>query len=242
LKRVQKEICQTLPPIAGVPNGALILRDQVFANMKLETFQTVVKPKVDGTIYLSQVFEQNTLDFFIAFSSIIATIGSIGQSSYSAANCFVKALIAQRRQRGLAGSVIDISRVVGVGYVEREAKAAGKLSDKELARLSNVAIPMSEPGLHQLFAEAIIAGTPGSGLKSDIISGLRTLTLDESKDVHWAAQVEFSHFIQDRGHAGAQMAVSRPKYLSKLFCWPQKVLKVWSEYCKVRFTFHDPSF
>jgi hypothetical protein len=75
--------------------------------MRLEDFQKVVKPKVDGTMFLSELFERNTLDFFIAFSSIVATLGNSGQSAYSAANSFTKALINQRRERGLAGSVID---------------------------------------------------------------------------------------------------------------------------------------
>jgi hybrid polyketide synthase/nonribosomal peptide synthetase ACE1 len=96
-----------MPPIAGVANGALILRDQAFSDMDLESFQTVIKPKVDGTLFLNQLFQENTLDFFIAFSSVVATMGNSGQSAYSAANGFTKALVNQRRERGLAGSVID---------------------------------------------------------------------------------------------------------------------------------------
>jgi NAD(P)-dependent dehydrogenase (short-subunit alcohol dehydrogenase family) len=107
VRKVYNEICRTLPAIAGVANGALILRDQAFEGMDLESFQMVVKPKIDGTVFLSELFKENTLDFFIAFSSVVATLGNSGQSAYSAANSFSKALINQRRARGLAGSVID---------------------------------------------------------------------------------------------------------------------------------------
>jgi hypothetical protein len=204
LKRVHSEICQTFPAIAGVANGAMVLRDRSFANMDLETFQTVVKPKVDGTIHLNELFSENTLDFFIAFSSIVATVGNSGQSPYSAGNSFMKALISQRRKRGLAGAVIDISRVIGVGYVERETKAAGKLSEKQMERIMNVTLPMSEVDLRQLFAEAILAGRSDSREKSEIITGIRKLTPDATCDVFWAANIRFSHFIQDHGNVGSE--------------------------------------
>ena len=104
---MHEEICLKFPAIAGVAIGALVLRDQGFSDMDLETFQMVVKPKVDGTLFLSELFQENTLDFFIAFSSVVATLGNNGQSAYSAANSFTKTLVNQRRERGLAGSVID---------------------------------------------------------------------------------------------------------------------------------------
>lgn len=107
VRDVYNRITSKFPPVAGVANGALVLQDQAFEGMDLETFQKVVKPKIDGTVFLSELFEENTLEFFVAFSSVVATLGNSGQSAYSAANSFCKALINQRRERGLAGSVID---------------------------------------------------------------------------------------------------------------------------------------
>ncbi|KAH7350679.1 hypothetical protein BKA65DRAFT_243259 [Rhexocercosporidium sp. MPI-PUGE-AT-0058] len=201
VRKVHQHICSELPAIAGVANGALVLQDQAFEGMDLETFQKVVKPKIDGTLFLSELFEENTLEFFIAFSSVVATLGNSGQSAYSAANSFSKALINQRRERGLAGSVIDLSRIAGVGYVDREVKSL-KMSEKQLKRLMNVSMPMSEPDLHQVFAEAIVSGRPDSGLKSELISGIRTLTIEEDSRVYWAAQVKFSHFVRIQEQVG----------------------------------------
>jgi hypothetical protein len=151
LQRAKNDICRTLPKIAGVANGALVLQDKALANMELETFQLGTKSKVEGTIYLDQLFSENTLDFFIPFSSIMATTGNMGQMAYSAANCFMKAIVAQRRKRGLAGSVIDISRVVGVGYVERESKVQGRLTENQTERLitRSGTLPMSESDLEE---------------------------------------------------------------------------------------------
>ena len=66
----------------------------------------------------------------------------------------------------------------------------------------DVSLPMSEPDLHQLFAEAVISGRPDSGSKSELISGVRTLTVDKDNRVYWATQVRFSHFIQNRERVG----------------------------------------
>lgn len=85
--------------------------------------------------------------------------------------------------------------------MDREVKSL-KMSEKQLKRLMNVSMPMSEPDLHQVFAEAIVSGRPDSGLKSELISGIRTLTIEEDSRVYWAAQVKFSHFVRIQEHAG----------------------------------------
>jgi NAD(P)-dependent dehydrogenase (short-subunit alcohol dehydrogenase family) len=237
LKRLHREICQTFPQIAGVANGALILRDKTFANTDLESFQTVLRPKVDGTINLSELFNDNSLDFFIAFSSIVATMGNTGQSAYSAANSFLKSLIAQRRKQGLAGSVIDISRVLGVGYTERETKAQGKLTERVIKKIMNITLAMSESDLHQLFAEAVLAGRSNSGRNPELITGIRTLSSDMTNDVFWANNLKFSHFIQDLGDVpvgdgskAARVPVKSQLLAAKSFDGMVKVLKGKSKY------------
>lgn len=188
-----------MPPIAGVANGALVLVDRVLVNMDLETFHANSRSKVEGTMYLDQVFSDNTLDFFIAFSSISTTIGNIGQMAYTAANMFMKAIVSQRRQRGLAGSVIDISQVIGVGYFERVMTAQNTMSREQAIRLvdKSGAMGMSEADLHQLFAEAIVAGRPDSEADPDIITGIKTVTSAQGKDTFWFKNPRLGHFIQD---------------------------------------------
>ncbi|KAL2071876.1 hypothetical protein VTL71DRAFT_13111 [Oculimacula yallundae] len=229
VQRVYDQVTAQLPAIAGVANGALVLQDQAFEGMDLDTFQRVAKPKIDGTMFLSELFEENTLDFFVAFSSVVATLGNSGQSAYSAANSFSKALINQRRGRGLAGSVIDLSRIAGVGYVDREVKSL-KMSEKQLKRLMNVSMPMSEPDLHQVFAEAIVSGRPDSGLKSELISGIRTLTIEEDSRVYWAAQVKFSHFVriqeQEGGEKGSKVTKIPVRKLLQAAKSPEQVLTI----------------
>ena len=115
-----KTLCKTMPPIGGVAQGAMVLQDMMFADMDIETVERVMIPKVNGSIYLDEIFHDSPLEFFIFFSSVAAISGNKGQSIYGAANTFMHALAAQRRQRGVAGSVVDIGCVMGNGYVIRE--------------------------------------------------------------------------------------------------------------------------
>lgn len=197
LKRVRDEIEECLPKIRGVANGALVLRDRFFLNMEFDAFQTVMRPKALGTTNLDNIFNEDTLDWFIAFSSIVASLGNPGQSAYSAANCYVKALINKRRQRGLPGTTIDVGMIVGVGYVE-EMKATGFATEKMVDKMESAVMPMSESDLHQLFAEAVVASRPDSGRHSDLVTGLRTLSSEDMDKAFWATNIKFSHFIRER--------------------------------------------
>lgn len=200
---VLDDIKATLPPVFGVANGTLVLKDRGLVNMDLETLLANTKCKVEGTEHLDALFPDDTLDWFIAFSSIAATVGNMGQMAYTAANMFMKAAIAQRRRRGVAGSVIDISQVFGVGYVERELKQQATSEREQAMKLMGRSgtLVMSEPDLHQLFSEAVVAGRPGSGLDPEIISGLRVMGRAEANDALWSGNPRFGHLIREVGAA-----------------------------------------
>jgi hybrid polyketide synthase/nonribosomal peptide synthetase ACE1 len=108
VQAVHKQICAEMPPVAGVMNGAMILIDALFSNNDFATFDKVLRPKVDGTVYLDEVFSKSDLDFFIVTSSLASVSGNIGQTAYAAANAFMCSLIAGRRMRGLAGSALNM--------------------------------------------------------------------------------------------------------------------------------------
>lgn len=62
-----------MPPIRGVLQGAMVLRDQIFANMTYETFMSSLRPKVQGSWALHQATLDQPLDFFVLLSSASAT-------------------------------------------------------------------------------------------------------------------------------------------------------------------------
>ena len=108
VQAVHNQICTEMPPIAGVMNGAMVLIDALFANNTRADFEKTLRPKVDGTVFLDEVFSTNELDFFIVFSSLACISGNIGQTAYAAANAFMCSLATGRHMRGLAGSAINM--------------------------------------------------------------------------------------------------------------------------------------
>lgn len=73
--RLIQKLRNTLPPIAGVVNGAMVMHDQPFADMDEETFRKVLRPKIDGSNNLDKEFWDTPLDFFIMTSSTAAIVG-----------------------------------------------------------------------------------------------------------------------------------------------------------------------
>ncbi|KAI1372084.1 hypothetical protein F4677DRAFT_433407 [Hypoxylon crocopeplum] len=189
------EICSSMPPIAGVAQGAMVLRDTAIQDMTLEQFLRVTKPKVDGSVYLNDLFQENTLDFFVFFSSASSIIGNHGQANYAAANTFMASLAEQRRRQGLAASVIDIGAIIGVGYITRvaEGTAMGKVTSQ-----TGGFIHTSERDFHQLFGEAVLAGQPGSTANIELVSGIRKISQREEHQPVWESWPRMSHFVVGR--------------------------------------------
>ncbi|KAL8727608.1 MAG: hypothetical protein Q9166_005916 [cf. Caloplaca sp. 2 TL-2023] len=184
------KIHSTFPPIAGISHGAMVLEDTSFSEMSYETMQKVLRPKVLGCIYLDELFQDKSLDFFIFFSSLASISGNRGQSNYSAANLFLAATANQRRSKGLAGSVLHIGAVMGVGYVTRE------VSEMVFSAIRKAGFKwMSERGLHQCIAEAIIAGRPSSSANPEIVTGLRMINPNDEEPAPWMDIPRFQHCI-----------------------------------------------
>ncbi|KAL4796631.1 hypothetical protein BDV19DRAFT_388136 [Aspergillus venezuelensis] len=185
LRAVHNEIKSSLPPIGGVMNAAMVLRDRLFHHMSWDDFSAVLAPKVEGSRNLNEIFgSDEQLDFFICFSSTTSIVGSIGQSAYAAANHYMASLVRQRRERGLAGSIVHIAILTGFGYIfRRDSEHAETIYKAILPRFER----QSETDLHEMLAEAIVAGRPGThndGLSNtaELITGIRTAFQGEWRD------------------------------------------------------------
>jgi hybrid polyketide synthase / nonribosomal peptide synthetase ACE1 len=73
-----EDIRGTLSPITGVVNGAIMLQDTSIVDITVEIINKVTKPKVNGSRYLDELFFNNTLDFFVLFSSLATVFGNYG--------------------------------------------------------------------------------------------------------------------------------------------------------------------
>lgn len=186
-----------MPPVAGVAQGAMVLHDGVFSDMDSEHMNGVLRPKVDGSIHLDQIFCTDVLDFFIFFSSMAYVVGNRGQSAYSAANSFMAGLAASRRKRGLAASVINIGGIVGEGYVSRNLTS----EKQQLLQKAGVDF-ISEPDFHEIFAEGVLASRAASTAADDnweISTGLRIDEETEGKT--FAENPIFQHLVRRVGDA-----------------------------------------
>ncbi|KAH6850667.1 hypothetical protein B0I37DRAFT_396989 [Chaetomium sp. MPI-CAGE-AT-0009] len=107
-----------LPPIRGVIQGAMVLRDSILEQMTLEDWETAIRPKVAGSWNLHSNFSQRgSLDFFVMLSSLSCILGLASQTNYAAGGSYQDALARWRHASRLPAVSIDIGVVKGVGFV-----------------------------------------------------------------------------------------------------------------------------
>uniref|UniRef100_A0A8H7KAW2 Carrier domain-containing protein n=1 Tax=Bionectria ochroleuca TaxID=29856 RepID=A0A8H7KAW2_BIOOC len=135
--------------LKGILQASMVLRDENFAQMKIEDWRTTIQPKVEGTwnLHHATLEAKIDLDFFICFSSMSGTTGLAGQSNYACANTFLDAFAQYRQSLGLPATSIDLGAVRDAGYVARDEallkrmKVTGSKGVTELEVLE--AVPMS---------------------------------------------------------------------------------------------------
>ncbi|KAJ5429570.1 hybrid PKS-NRPS biosynthetic cluster [Penicillium cf. griseofulvum] len=186
-----EEIRKSMPRIAGVFNACMVLRDGLFSEMDADTLNDTLAPKVDGSKILDEVFQDDSLDFFVLFSSLASIIGNAGQSNYHAANMFLSGLAASRRKKGLAASILHIGLATDVGYVARR----GQAMEERLRGL--FFLPLSESDIHHAMAQTILASPHHSTYQHEIILGLEPFvdSPNATKWPPWEHNPKFSHYI-----------------------------------------------
>lgn len=89
--------------IDGVIHSAGVLRDAYIKNKTSQELDDVFAPKIFGTTYLDEETKEDSLDFFVMFSSLAALAGNVGQCDYSFANHFMDSFASKRellREKG----------------------------------------------------------------------------------------------------------------------------------------------
>ncbi|KAL4796963.1 phenolpthiocerol synthesis polyketide synthase ppsB [Aspergillus venezuelensis] len=124
--------CTTdLPPIAGVLQMAMLLRDALFEKMSYAEWMQPLRPKIQGTLNLHNYFSAaRPLDFFLICSSISGVFGNTGQTQYAAGNTFQDALAHYRRSQGLKAVAVNLGIMRDVGVLAEQG-ATGNLANWE---------------------------------------------------------------------------------------------------------------
>src|SRR5437867_2365710 len=95
--------------------------------MDLSEYEAVVRPKVQGTWNLHNLFRDRDLRFFIMLSSTSGLIGNASQAAYAASSTFLDSFALYRRAHGLAAATIDLGVITDIGYVAENENLARAL-------------------------------------------------------------------------------------------------------------------
>lgn len=134
LKATLSTMQEELPPIRGVIQAAMVLRDGLFESMPYENWTAATRPKIAGSWNLHEAMPAE-LDFFVMLSSIAGIMGNRGQANYAAGCTYQDALAHHRRSLGLPAHVIDLGAVSGMGWFE-ENKAGLASTAAAMERLA----------------------------------------------------------------------------------------------------------
>ncbi len=97
-------------PIHGVIHAAGISSNQNILEKKMEDFHKILAPKVEGTLALDEILqEEQAMDFICYFSSTSAVLGDFGSCDYAVGNRFQMAYAQHRNELNRSGRSIVIN-------------------------------------------------------------------------------------------------------------------------------------
>ncbi|MEU7454347.1 type I polyketide synthase [Streptosporangium roseum] len=151
-------------PLRGVVHAAGVLDDHLVTDVGPEDLHRVWSAKVHGGLELHEATRDAGLDWWVAFSSAAALLGSPGQAAYAGANAWLDALCDLRRAEGLPGTAINWGTWAEVGGAGQAAlPAVSPLTPGEgvEALEALLARGTAAAGVLRLDAAAAVAAFPG---------------------------------------------------------------------------------
>ena len=103
LARVRK----TMPPIKGILHAAASIDDALALNLTPGRFRIAMDAKAFGAWNLHQSTLNDSLDFFVLFSSLAGVYPQVGVVSYAAANVFLETFAQFRRSQGKCATAVS---------------------------------------------------------------------------------------------------------------------------------------
>ncbi|KAI0552402.1 PKSKA1 [Xylaria curta] len=169
---VEAAFRRTSVPIAGIIQGAMVLRDRPFDSMTAQEYNEATAPKIRGTWNLHNIAIKLNLklEFFTMLSSISGVAGTRGQANYSAANVFMDSFASYRRQQGLPACSVDLGVIEDSGFIANNDGFKEKHFD------SRVYFGINDRLLRKIVYLSILQQTetnpPSSAAASQMITGI----------------------------------------------------------------------
>ncbi|KAF2741959.1 hypothetical protein M011DRAFT_413522 [Sporormia fimetaria CBS 119925] len=127
LASVLREYKDSMPPIKGCIQAAMVIRDITLSSMSLQDWENTIAPKVRGSWNLHCALPKG-MDFFIMLSSCAGIFGNGGQANYASGNTYQDALARHRVASGEKAVSLDIGYVLQDGYVAEHKAAKDQLT------------------------------------------------------------------------------------------------------------------
>ena len=93
--------------INGIVHCAGVAGDGFLYKKSIEDFDSVIRPKINGTVILSSLVQEPAPDFLVFFSSMQTVFGGSGQGDYTAANTFLDEYAHLLRKKGIHAVAIN---------------------------------------------------------------------------------------------------------------------------------------
>lgn len=150
LLKAYTKIKERYAKIDGVIHSAIALQDKSLAKMEEERFKIGLSTKVDVSVRIAQVFQNEPLDFVMFFSSMISFTRNPGQSNY-AAGCTFKDAFANRLSKEWPCTV----KTMNWGYWGSVGAAAAEYYQE---RMAQAGVGSIEPPEAMEALEILLAG------------------------------------------------------------------------------------
>ncbi|MFE8944799.1 SDR family NAD(P)-dependent oxidoreductase [Streptomyces sp. NPDC007856] len=142
--------------VNGVVHLAGIAGDGLLLGRRREEAEAVLRPKVQGTLALTEALSDHPpLDFIVLFSSRAALNGLVGSADYSAANCFLDAYARSLTREGVTALSVNWPSWRDAGMAARDDRPAG--TRVWTGRLDAATDPMLDE--HRVGAKPVMPGT-----------------------------------------------------------------------------------
>lgn len=194
-----------MPPIMSVIQASTILQDRVLSKMGLEDFKVATQPKCLGTSNLVEVFNDQTLEFFLMLSSTAGMLGMISQANYAAGNNYMDTL-AQNRRISADSSTNFVS--IDFGPIDDAGIIADRTRAKEgMVRRGFVLIKLKEVLAFISYAISRSAKTEKS---NQFVLGFDYKSITESDNTDTLSNPMFSHLLQRQNKQGVNQKSKSP--------------------------------
>ncbi|WP_082909280.1 type I polyketide synthase [Mycolicibacterium iranicum] len=150
-----RAVLRDMPAVRGVVHAAGVEAGALLLNTSAEDLRTAMRPKVDGTLTLHEMFPPEQLDWMVLFSSCGYLAGFPGQGAYACANAFLDAIARHRRSLGdrtvavawTAWRGLGMGSTSGFVAAQLEALGMGTVGADDALRALDVAMRGDEPNV-----------------------------------------------------------------------------------------------